>query len=270
MPGYLTAERRDTIVPNATAGLPTVTLVGGDVDRNNVINLVDVVIIGSAVGKCAGMSGYDPAADVNADACVDVYDLALAGANFGRAGPTLWPSGVSRASRDATAAARAVAGSGARVVIVPNATRLAYGHWVVVDIRVENAAGLAGADVELRYDPALLQVVGAHAGGLFSAGSPDQPARFVAREEVEVKAGTKEQAGRFRYTVVALGPPAGEEGVLAYVRFRPVGGGASSLSFAKVALSDTRGNAIGATYSDSAIAIDMSRVFLPKVSRRGG
>jgi len=65
---------------------PTVTLVAGDVWKDDQVNIQDLT-------KCAGAFGKslpDPdaaAADVNGDGTVNLFDLVLIGVNFGRVGP---------------------------------------------------------------------------------------------------------------------------------------------------------------------------------------
>ena len=57
----------------------TVELRGGDVDRNNVINLVDLAAIAGELGSTSVVDE-----DVNGDGVVNVRDLVLAGGNFFR------------------------------------------------------------------------------------------------------------------------------------------------------------------------------------------
>jgi len=62
---------------------PPVTLVAGDLNRDQAINIMDLT-------RCAAVFGSpDPGADINADGIVDLLDLVLIGINFGRVGPTV-------------------------------------------------------------------------------------------------------------------------------------------------------------------------------------
>jgi hypothetical protein len=62
---------------------PPVTLVAGDLNSDQAINIMDLT-------RCAAVFGQaDPGADINADGIVDLLDLVLIGINFGRVGPTL-------------------------------------------------------------------------------------------------------------------------------------------------------------------------------------
>ena len=60
---------------------PTVTLVAGDLNRDQRIDILDLT-------RCAGAFGTaDPGADINDDGVVNLFDLVLIGANFGQVGP---------------------------------------------------------------------------------------------------------------------------------------------------------------------------------------
>jgi hypothetical protein len=60
---------------------PAVTLVAGDLNRDQNIDIMDLT-------RCAGVFGTaDPDADINADGTVNLFDLVLIGVNFGMSGP---------------------------------------------------------------------------------------------------------------------------------------------------------------------------------------
>jgi YVTN family beta-propeller protein len=83
-PGYL-----DVIAP-IKANLDTlldmgeITLIGGDMNDDNEINILDLALVGAQFGS--DTSG----ADLNGDGTVDILDLTLVGANFGKSGPVSW------------------------------------------------------------------------------------------------------------------------------------------------------------------------------------
>jgi hypothetical protein len=58
--------------------LAEVTLLAGDIDEDNVIDITDAVAIGVALGST------DVVANLNADGQVDILDLILLAANFGQ------------------------------------------------------------------------------------------------------------------------------------------------------------------------------------------
>ncbi len=56
----------------------------GDVNKDAVVNIIDLARVGAAFGKSTGQPGYDVKTDVNKDGIINVIDLAIVGANFGR------------------------------------------------------------------------------------------------------------------------------------------------------------------------------------------
>ncbi len=87
-PGYLNAQRNSVYVVGAEVDIGSVSLVGGDVNGDNNINILDIVKIVNDYGT----TGHDPsvAVDINDDGIVNIYDLTIAAGNFNRAGPTNW------------------------------------------------------------------------------------------------------------------------------------------------------------------------------------
>jgi hypothetical protein len=88
--GYLDATKTVVITASpVNLDLGTTTLVGGDVDGNNVINILD---IGQIIGHF-GQSGFPPSepCDINDDGRVNISDLAIAAGNWNKPGPTVWP-----------------------------------------------------------------------------------------------------------------------------------------------------------------------------------
>lgn len=85
--GFLSAEGALTISPGQRLTLTEVTLLGGDVNGDGVIQLLDLVALGAAYGQCPPQ---DPRLDLNADRCLNILDLVILGANYGRAGPLPW------------------------------------------------------------------------------------------------------------------------------------------------------------------------------------
>jgi len=79
-PGYLVGQKS---TPQGYVG--TITLPGGDVTGDDVINIFDLALVASRYG------GSNPLTDVNADGIVNIFDLTLVANNFGKSGPvTSW------------------------------------------------------------------------------------------------------------------------------------------------------------------------------------
>lgn len=83
--GFLSALGSATLTSGNTTTMPTITLIAGDIDNNDVIDEWDAMTI--------GMSYNTPtpsAADLNNDAIINVLDLELLAQNFRQVGPIAW------------------------------------------------------------------------------------------------------------------------------------------------------------------------------------
>jgi hypothetical protein len=99
--GYLAAEKTITISaggpPSINVG--TVTLLGGDVNTDSKINILDIGKIISLFGKTGlpvrsdspDCTDPDEPSDINDDGSINISDLAITAGNWGRIGPTIWP-----------------------------------------------------------------------------------------------------------------------------------------------------------------------------------
>ena len=95
-PGYLDAVKTGVIVPATPSdiALGTITLLGGDINKDGVINILDVQliinkfgqtgVIGSAATAC---TASDEPADINDDGAINISDLAITAGNFGKVAP---------------------------------------------------------------------------------------------------------------------------------------------------------------------------------------
>jgi len=85
--GYLQAQRNNVSVGGATVNIGGTTLVGGDINSDNCINILDIVII---IGRWGAVPGRSEPADINDDLVINIQDLSIAAGNFTRCGPTTW------------------------------------------------------------------------------------------------------------------------------------------------------------------------------------
>ena len=65
--------------------MPTISLLAGDIDNNNVIDQFDAMTIGMSYN-----SANPTAADLNNDGVINVLDLELLAGNYRETGPVLW------------------------------------------------------------------------------------------------------------------------------------------------------------------------------------
>jgi len=87
-PGYLQSQKSAVYVAGTSVDIGPTTLVGGDVNADNCINILDIV---SIIGKF-GLTGLPASSpeDINDDGTVNILDLTIAAGNFTRCGPTAW------------------------------------------------------------------------------------------------------------------------------------------------------------------------------------
>ena len=79
-PGFLSAQKA---APSGLLG--TITLLGGDINNDNWINIFDIAAVAGRYG------GNDPLADFNGDRTVNIFDLVIAAVNYEKHGPlTEW------------------------------------------------------------------------------------------------------------------------------------------------------------------------------------
>ena len=85
-PGYLSAEgdRPVKMTVGSVVNVGKVTLLGGDVNGDNCVDIRDVSYVAWHFDE------YDTGADINGDGQIDILDLSLAAGNFGRCGPIIW------------------------------------------------------------------------------------------------------------------------------------------------------------------------------------
>ena len=84
--GFLSAVCTSPTVTAPETNLLAATLLSGDVNDDDVVDITD----GTAIGTNLGDSGPGLAADINQDEIVDVLDLILVSVNFGTTGPQEW------------------------------------------------------------------------------------------------------------------------------------------------------------------------------------
>jgi hypothetical protein len=81
---YLSAQLDDCMLQGeAVVTLPNVTLLGGDLNGDKVIDISDLTLGG------ANFNTDSAAADINGNGYVDIFDVVLIGKNFGMTGPTI-------------------------------------------------------------------------------------------------------------------------------------------------------------------------------------
>ncbi len=85
MASYLTEQVDNVVVASGgLTPLPDITLLGGDVNGDGTVDILDLSAIGAKYGLSSGDPGFDPAMDINSDDIINIQDLSLAAANYGQ------------------------------------------------------------------------------------------------------------------------------------------------------------------------------------------
>lgn len=195
--GYLPAEHGVTVPAGAPAELPDVTLIGGDINRDLKVDVVDLVLAGAAAGwdsrtfkldqdgdgtieiedlrQIGAQRAANPDrlwSDVNGDGAINRTDLVLVGANLDKAGPTVW--GMTATSVPASMLDLMLRGAGndLRWLRAPLDTRAPDEHFrvqstqqedgsIAIEIVATGVHDLYGADIILGFDPVKVRVLDA-------------------------------------------------------------------------------------------------------------
>jgi hypothetical protein len=92
MAGYLDTRRIGVPVDSDTLiDLPQLALPCGDPNDDDLVNILDLSLIGGRYRLSCGEPGWDDRADMINDCVINILDLTCTGANYGRTSPVSWP-----------------------------------------------------------------------------------------------------------------------------------------------------------------------------------
>jgi hypothetical protein len=83
--GFLSAQGSVTLAAGSTSSMPSISLLAGDIDNNNVIDQFDALTIGMSYNTTTPAS-----ADLNNDGTINVLDLELLARNYRKTAPVAW------------------------------------------------------------------------------------------------------------------------------------------------------------------------------------
>jgi hypothetical protein len=83
--GFLSAQGTVTLTSGGASTMPTISLLAGDIDNNNVIDQFDAMTLGMSYNTAT-----PEAADLNNDGVINVLDLELLARNYRATGPVAW------------------------------------------------------------------------------------------------------------------------------------------------------------------------------------
>jgi len=153
------------------------------------------------------------------------------------------------------------------VCLQPDYRAVAVGMTTTMDIEIQGASNLYGAEVHISYDPTILTVEDADAGtfgvqiGVGTFPFPD----YVASNSVDTVAGTIVLATN----QVEPRPPAAGTGIMGTITFRALSLGTSPVTFASVDLSDSDALPLPAASLDGSVEVLGGGLLIGQVTFQG-
>lgn len=117
-----------------------------DLNCDGQVNIIDIQLVAARWGQNLGDSGYEPIYDVNQDGRIDIIDVQLIAAQWG------WPNNVTAKTEQQNSRLSVAFG------LDPSNLSLNVGQSKQVDLTVTNAENLAAFEIQLNFDPMLIQV----------------------------------------------------------------------------------------------------------------
>ena len=153
-----------------------------------------------------------------------------------------------------------VAASQTVIKLVPREEQIRVSKETTVDLTVEQVTELYGAQIMIRFDPAVLEVVDADPA---KEGIQVQPGTLPSPDFI-VQNMADNQAGTIDYALTSLPPskPSSGDGVIARITFRAKKAAVSPLILEQALLADTAGGSIEATSQHGQIKVTSGSVLL--------
>lgn len=221
-------------VPIGTLNVPDVTLLGGDVNQDDKVAMLDGALIGMAWNSTPTSAHWDERCDITDDDQVNVLDFVAVQFNWDVHAPTPWSS-VFRSPGPALATAAAT------VVISPSMATLTHiGDTVEVDLYAQGVEDLWSARALISFDPAVVRVVDndprpSSPGVQIRPGTLLTPAyQQEMHNEVDNVAGELDYAVTLSYPGTAVSG----DGVLATITFEAVAEGTTAITCDSIEFGD--------------------------------
>ena len=87
----LTNVKKGVVITTPSTDVNMGTLLEGDADGSNVVNLGDFSLLAKAYGKSTGESGFDSRTDFDCSGTVNLSDFSLLAINYGKIAPVEVP-----------------------------------------------------------------------------------------------------------------------------------------------------------------------------------
>jgi hypothetical protein len=210
---------------NEQINIGTISLLAGDANNDMVVNGYDLLVLRDAFGSMKGEANWNPEADFRPDCYINAYDLLSLRHNFGEISQNLAPGmlpvqqSTPLPSLDKTATAS--------LRIEPQYSNPTINSIFTVKVHVSDIKDLAVAELHLRFNPDVLEVVDA------DLSLPDiqiSPGDFPSGAGI-IKNRADNQTGEIDFTSYLLSGAVSGTGVLSVISFRAKAIGACEISF---------------------------------------
>jgi hypothetical protein len=266
---------RTISVPVGLLNVPELTLLGGDVNQDDLIYARDINLVGQAWNSVPADAHWDERADITDDDNVNVLDMVAVEFNLHETAPGPWTGAVQAARPSPRRVASPARTLAAQLVITPSqATLSAIGQTVELDIQVQDVIDLYSAGLQITFDPAVIRVQDSDprpsAPGVQIRPGDFLDSQYVAENDVDNTVGTID------YLVTQLHPGEAKDGtgVLATIVFEALGEGESTVELAAVELLDDshpEPAEIPSGTQDGRVVVEGgARIYLPLVVRNAG
>jgi hypothetical protein len=243
-PSYLRSWHSFSLAAGETAVLPDVTLLGGDVNQDDHIELADADALGLAWNSTPADAHWFQAGDITDDQVINVLDMVAVQFNYFAVAPGAWGTALAQDAPELDRAGRLTSQGPAdvttQVVVSPSqASQAGVGEIVELEIAVQDVTDLYAAQVQLTFDPSVVQVQDTDPrpsapGVQIRPGDWFDPHQYVLVNEVD------NATGEIDFAVTQLHPAEARNGsgVLATVILQAVGQGTSPVQWVGVRLLD--------------------------------
>jgi hypothetical protein len=236
-PGYLRSQRAFTLV-TGTQTLPDVTLLAGDINRDDRIELADAELVALAWNTTPASPNWNAAADLTADGQINVLDMVAVQYNWDALAPGPWGTGMQPAS-PALAPQASDPSTAAQVRLVASRNGpLVIGDRVEIEVLADGLVDLYSYRLQISYDPTILRLVDAD---LDTPGVQTGASELFAAEESYALVNRGDQPGWIDYAITLLAPAQGQNGAgaLARLTFEAIGNGWSPVELLQARLLDS-------------------------------
>jgi hypothetical protein len=278
-PSYLRSWRSFSLAAGETAVLPDVTLLGGDVNQDDRIEIADADFLGLAWNSTPADAHWRAAGDITDDQVINILDMVAVQFNYFAVAPGAWGTALAQDAPELDRAgwltSQGPADVTTQVVVSPSQASLAgVGETVELDIEVQDVTDLYAAQVQLTFDPSVVQVQDANP--LPSApGAQIRPGDFLDTANQYVLVNEADNAtGEIDFAVTQLYPAEARNGsgVLATVIFEAVNPGTSPVQLVGVRLldnTDPKEIPAGAQHGEIMVKVGQN-IYLPVILRNFG